>query len=477
MTGAKDGTRRTLTPWLILLIWSTVMALSFLWIRPLWQPDDGRYAEVAREMVVSRDWITPTLNFVPHYSKPPLTYWVSAIGISVFGRNEFGARMAVALPFVACVLLTYLLGTEFRDRKTGFLAGLILLTSPIPFIGANIITTDMLLTCCELGAVYFFWRWYGRNPKPIGSLFLGYVFLGLAFLTKGPVGLLIPFLAFLGYAAYFREWRILKVFASLRGWVVCLIIGLTWYVVLVIRHPELVDYFLGHELADRMFTTVHHRNNSFIIYPAVLLGGLLPWTVYFVKSWGKAFPWRELRNRLADRHRLFLLSWILLPLIFFSLVESRLPLYVLPLFVPMSILTADYLAKFADSAKAGGNAIRIAVYTTVVLLGLQVGSAYFPSQQNLYPLVKSMKSAGLENAVVYANRNDLYSICFYMNRGLTPTNNYGKFLSDSLPAFYILDRGGPEESLPEELRKQPVLAHHFNYWLFCNRPIQSNSSM
>jgi 4-amino-4-deoxy-L-arabinose transferase-like glycosyltransferase len=477
MVETIDRRKQGFPDWLKLLLWSAVMALFFVGMRPLWLPDDGRYAEVAREMVVTGDWITPQLDFTPHYSKPPLTYWISAGAMKLFGKNEFAVRLAVALPFVACVLLTFLLAAEFRDRQTGFIAGLVLMTSPIPFVAANIITPDMLLTCCELGAIYFIWRWHRRDQKSIGSLLIAYLFLGLAFLTKGPVGLLIPFLAFFGYAAYSRDWRILRAFASLRGWILCLFIGLTWYVVLVIRHPELWDYFLGHELADRMFTTIHHRNNSFVIYPAVLLGGLLPWTIHFVRGWIKALPWKKFRERKIELHHAFLLSWILLPLVFFSIVRSRLPLYVLPLFVPMAILAGDFLANLSGKPNGRRKAVWIAVVMSVVLMGLQVGASYYPSRQNLYPIVQRMRTAKLENPVLYSNRNDLYPLNFYMGKRIESTDDYQRFLDDSLPAFYVLDRSGTAENLPEQFRHLPVLIHYYDFWLFSNRPVHSGTDM
>ncbi len=461
--------------WARLLVWSALLALPFLGLRPLWLPDDGRYAEVAREMVTTGDWITPQLNSIPHYTKPPISYWVSAVGILLFGRNEFAVRLAVALPFIGCVLLTYLLVAEFRDKKTGFVAGLIFMTSPIPFIAANIITPDMMLTFFEMGAIYFIWRWHRREQRSVLSIVAAYAFLGLTFMTKGPVGLLIPFLAFLGYAAYTGEWRILRAFTSTRGWLVFLLIGFPWYIVLVVRHPELVDYFLGRELADRMFTTVHHRNNSFLIYPAVLLGGLLPWTISFVKGWRNAYPLKKLRERKIEPYHAFMLSWILLPLIFFSLVRSRLPLYVLLLFVPMAILAADYLSgtQVESHVRQIRKAVRAALLMSVILVGLQVGASYYTSLENLYPLVEQIRSAGPEHPVIYSNRSDLYSVNFYLNAPITVTSNYQQFLRSSRPAYYILDRKGTQEDLPDDLRGLPVLKHHFNFWLFSNRPILS----
>jgi len=335
-----------------------VFALAFQGSRGLWEPDEGRYTAVALEMIRLGDFINPALHHeLPHFTKPPLTYWVLASSIGLFGHNEWAVRLPLALAFVATVLLVFLMGKRLVPEKP-WLAALVYATSLMPFVSANVVSTDTFLTLCETLAVCgFVMLWWdegaaGRGVKR-AILWGGF---GLAFLTKGPPGLLpllaiVPFV-FLARRAKGRDPAASPRVVSLLSLLVALLVGGTWFVVVIVLNPHLLGYFLRYEVVDRVFTTVHRRNaawyGAFEVYLPTLVVGSLPWLLPVLgglrripRLFRKRF-WRRLRR--DEPELLFLLLWFLLPLVVFSLARSRLPLYVLPLFAPLSLLIARHLA-------------------------------------------------------------------------------------------------------------------------------------
>ena len=135
-----------------------LLAFGFLGSRGLWEPDEGRYVEVAREMVVAGDYVTPTLNRVPHFTKPPLTYWMIAAGLRLVGTTEWGARVGHGVAFAATALLVALLGERLAASPRGRWAGVVYATMLLPFLAGSVITPDTLLTLCQTFALFCFWR-------------------------------------------------------------------------------------------------------------------------------------------------------------------------------------------------------------------------------------------------------------------------------------------------------------------------------
>lgn len=324
-----------------------VFALAFQGSRPLYSPDEGRYTAVALEMLRSGDWVHPHLHpEVPHYTKPPLTYWILAASLGAFGTNTWAARLPYALALVAAVLMLWRLGRRFVPLQP-WLPALIYASSVFPFMAANMVTTDTLLAAAELLAILGFvetWWSEDRVARVRWSL-LSAVGAALAFLIKGPPGLLPLGAAVLfvlltaGRAGLLRLW-------SLRALLVFAVVSLWWYFKVAMDKPELLHYFLIEEVWHRVASGSLHRNEAwyggFEIYLPTLLIGTLPWTPWLLGGLRQA--WRERRGlwtRLrADHQQLFLLCWLLLPLTVFFLARSRLPLYVLPCFAPLAVLAA-----------------------------------------------------------------------------------------------------------------------------------------
>ena len=324
-------------PALALLALGLLLGLAFQGSRGLWEPDEGRYTNVALQMLHSGDWVSLRRNETAlHFTKPPVTYWTIAASVSTFGRSEWAVRLPIALAFALTILMVYQLGKRFVPDKP-WLPALVYACSPLTFLAANTVNTDSMLAATEALAVlcYVQHRFGGGSPRWLDAMWAAF---GLAFLTKGPPSLL-PLLAIVAFEVSRRDvgrllWRPL----GLLGFAA---IGLGWFLVVVQRHPGLLDYFIGHEVVARIATDEHRRfpewYGPLLVYLPTLLGGLLPWVFH-------ALPRQRPRWAAMPAQTRFLALWIGLPLLVLCLSRSRLPLYVLPLFVPLSLAVGRALA-------------------------------------------------------------------------------------------------------------------------------------
>lgn len=356
-----------------------LLAFAFLGSRGLWEPDEGRYALCARGMVTSGDWIWPRLDGELHLTKPPLTYWAIAGPVALFGPGEWAARLYLGLSFALTTLLVSSLGRRMWDRETGLAAGLVHVTTLLPFAAASVITPDTLLTLWEVLALYAGWRaWSADSPggRRTWPAVTGLAF-GLAFLTKGPPGLLfLPALYLFRRLPGGRREGAPPVLNG-TGLAALLAIGLGWFAVILARRPDLLSWFLGSEVAGRM-AGEHHRNSEWygalVVYGPVFLLGGLPWNWTWLVAARRfaAAPggfWRAVAGR---PRALFLLLAVGLPLAVFVVARSRLAFYVLPLFAPLSLAAGRIL-----SGRRGGPAIgwRFVLTWAALLLAIRFGVA------------------------------------------------------------------------------------------------------
>jgi 4-amino-4-deoxy-L-arabinose transferase len=371
-TRDSAGTRpRTPPPAKALLLALAALLLCLQGARGLWEPDEGRYSAVAWHMVESGDWFTPHLSAaVPHFTKPPLIYWTLAAGMTLFGRNEWALRLPGALAGVLTVLLTLGLARRLAPADP-LLAATIQATALLPFVGVHLVTTDPLLMASETLAVWgFVAAWWNeplagsratasRSRWALAAMWLGFA---LAFLTKGPPGLL-PLLPIVVFAVWSRGARgVLRLFL-LGGLAVFVVVAFPWFLLQLRARPDLLHYLLGSEVQGRL-AGAQVRNPGwrglFTTIVPVVVAGLLPWSAVAVLSrWrrrarGAASEIESSAESVASATasapdadklaRRFLWLWLLLPLLVFCLAQSRQPLYLLPLSVPGSLLAARALA-------------------------------------------------------------------------------------------------------------------------------------
>jgi len=371
-------------PLAALLALALLLGLAFQGTRGLWEPDEGRYANVALQMLHGHDFITLRRNEgALHFTKPPVTYWAIAASVSAFGRNEWAVRLPVALAYVLTVLLAYRLGRTFLPDKP-WLPALVYACSPIPFFAANAVNTDSMLalSVALAMAAYVQARFAGGSARWYDAMWACF---GLAFLTKGPPGLL-PLAAIVLFEA--RERALARILWRPLGLLAFAVVGLGWYLLVVRLHPGLLDYFLGHEVYARIATDELQRfpqwYGPFVVYlPTVLLGTLPWWPFAAWRAWsrrgeaGAAAP-AETGWRQWPPERRFLWCWLLLPLLVFCLARSRLPLYLLPSFLPLSLLIARGMARLRWNALA---ALALVAWVLLLVGGKNLLAGY-PSDKD-----------------------------------------------------------------------------------------------
>ncbi len=354
-------------PWWVIVLVAALVSTAFLGSRALFEPSETRYAECAREMMLSGNYLLPTLHHEDHLSKPPLAYWGIVAGMQLLGTNAWGARAYQAPLFVLTAVLVALLGERVWRSPRGRWAGLIYGTMLVPVAAAGVLTADTLLAFLETAAVSCFWlAWSERSSGRWGLFF--WVFLGLGFAAKGPPALL-PLLSIAAFLLLLRPKRLRRagVLLSPIGIVLFFGISLGWYLLVMGAMSGAFEYFVRDELVARIFSARHHRNPGLIhvfrLYLPALTVGTLPWVFLFVPLLRKVFSresWGRLRTSPAV---LFLFLWFLLPLTVFCLSQSKLVLYVLPLFAPLALLLCRPLVSRSGAwiSRRGAYALAICV--------------------------------------------------------------------------------------------------------------------
>jgi 4-amino-4-deoxy-L-arabinose transferase-like glycosyltransferase len=339
---------RPLTDWLLLAGFCAFLFFFGLSYFGLVGADEPRYAQVAREMLARHDWITPTLGGKPWLEKPPLYYWQAMLSYRVFGVSDWAARLPSAIDATLMVVATYLFLRRFRP---GFqLDGALITASAAGVIGfARAASMDMPLAAAFTIALLAWYGWYESGRKHYLALF--YLFAGFGMLAKGPVAPVLAAAVIAIFTLAKGERRLVWQTLWIPGIVIFCAVTLPWYVAVQLRNPEFFRVFiLEHNLA-RFGSNLYHHKAPFWYYVPVLLLGLLPWIVFMlaallatVRGW-----WAEKRQFMQSEHALnaFLVIWLVVLVLFFSVSQSKLPGYILPVLPAGTLLLAEYLRRHA----------------------------------------------------------------------------------------------------------------------------------
>ena len=356
----------------------------------LWEPDEARYAEIAREMLQSGNLLVPHLNYVAYVEKPPLLYWLTTLSFWIFGVSEFAARLPVALSAIVGILATYFFALRAFGRRHAILSAAILATTPMYALMSQVITTDMTLTALVTIAtfsLYLHWHEGGR------WCWLAYVAMGLAVMTKGPVGAALPILSMLIWLALNRELRgAIARFRAVPGLLLTTLIAAPWFVAMTIREPGFADfYFIGEHLR-RAFEADYSHSEAFYFYIPVLAIGLLPWTLLV--------PFLTWREAVRNPARSFCLVAASVTIVAFSCASAKLIPYILPAVPMLAVLIADGLVACAwpaaDSRAAHrppDSRILIESGPMLALLGIGVIVAAIAAPQFRTPYVMAARPA------------------------------------------------------------------------------------
>jgi 4-amino-4-deoxy-L-arabinose transferase-like glycosyltransferase len=303
--------------------------------------DEAFYAESSREMVASGDWLTPYYNYEPRFQKPVLYYWLSSATYLVTGASEMGARLWAALAGVGLVLVTAACGRRWYDETTGLLAGAIVATNFGYFSIGRMALPDLPLTFCITMAIWAaLVATLEQERSPRKFVLLAALGLGLGFLMKGPVGVILPLLVIIPVLAIERRSIALTPNDIVLGFAVFVAVALPWYVAMWMQHGNayLESFFVGDNF-ERFATSRFNDPRPWWFYLPVVAGGLLPWTPLALVWLGPITQFLRRRREIGTID-LRLLLWALLPLIFYSVSVGKQPRYVLPVLPPIAILLA-----------------------------------------------------------------------------------------------------------------------------------------
>jgi len=340
-------TARTRTDFLLLAGFCAFFFFYGLGAFGLIGADEPRYAQVAREMFDRHDWITPTLGGRAWLEKPPLYYWQAMLAYSIVGVSDASARIPSAVDAILLVLAVYFV---FRRFRRGVEVDAALITASCTgIIGyARAASMDMPLTAAFTVAMLAWWSWRESEKRIYLAAF--YVCLALGMLAKGPVAPFLAVVVLLIFAAATNAWRLVMRTLWIPGVLLFSVIALPWYIAVQLQNPQFFrEFILEHNLA-RFSTGIYHHPEPFWYYLPVTALALVPWAVFVAASCVESFRvwWAErktARNEpdLELQFRIFACCWLVVPVLFFSISQSKLPGYILPAIPAGAVLLADYL--------------------------------------------------------------------------------------------------------------------------------------
>ncbi len=327
-----------------------LLALVLIWFgnieyRKLIKPDEGRYAEIPREMVVTGDWTTPRLNELKYFEKPPLQYWATAVAYEVFGEHQWTSRLWTALTGFLGVMLVWFVGMRLFGREAGLYAALILGSSVLYVLMSHVNTLDMGVTFfISLG---IFSLLLGQREQQAAQrrnwMMLAWAAMALAVLSKGLMGLILPGAALFWYSVFNRDITVWKRMHWFSGLAVFLLVAAPWFVLVMQANPEFFQRFFIYEHFQRFTSTVHGRYQPWHYFIPILLLGMMPWTLLMLDAMLRAWRGSVQKAREFSAER-FLLVWAIFIYVFFSISGSKLPSYLLPMFPALALLMGKQIA-------------------------------------------------------------------------------------------------------------------------------------
>ncbi len=374
----------------VIAIILALLALSELGTRRLADPDEGRYSEISREMAQSNDFVTPRLNGLKYFEKPPMQYWATAIAFKMFGESEFSARLYTFLSALGCIFIIGYTGGRLYGNDTGISAALALVSSWYFTAFTQIVTLDTGLTFwMTLGVCGFLIAQSIANDASRRRwMLIAWAGMAGAVLSKGLIGIVFPSAAIFFYCLTHRDWRLLTRLEWFYGLAIFFAITVPWHVMVSIENPEFPHFYFVHEHFERFFTTVHRREAPWWTFIAITFLGLMPWGLALFPAALNGWRNTALRIGKSDGSTFAPLRFVLIfsafVLFFFSISSSKLPGYILPIFPVLALLIGAYLKDAACKSLA---------WLMLPTIILALGGAY--ATWKSFPATGSMMIAGL----------------------------------------------------------------------------------
>jgi len=350
-----------------------VLWFGTLGLRHLVGPDEGRYAEISREMLTTGDWVTIRYNALKYFEKPPFHMWATAVAYALFGIGEWQARLTVALAGLLGIVMTMLATWRWFGVRAAAFAGLALLAAPMWSVAAHFNTLDMTLAgvmSCILACMLI-----AQHPDNTASqrrtwMLASWAAMGVAILTKGLVGIALPGLVLVVYTCITRDWNLWRRLYLLPGAALMMAISAPWFYLVSTRNPEFLHFFFIHEHWQRYTSNLHARGGPIVYFVPLILGGFLPWIGLFPRIWA-AIRLPAAHRRTTFRPALMAGIWAIAIFTFFSLSHSKLPGYIVPVFPALGILAGVALDKI-DARAWRKQLMGMAVLTSCGLLASPV---------------------------------------------------------------------------------------------------------
>lgn len=336
-----------------------VIAVLLVWFgtldyRHLLRPDEGRYAEISREMFVTGDWVTIRYNALKYFEKPPFHLWVTTIAYELFGVGDWQARLCVALSGIVGLGVTMLATARWFGCRAGLLAGLVMLAMPMWSVAGHFNSLDMTLSgalACVLGFMLLAQHPDASSGARRAWMLACWTAMGVAILTKGLVGIALPGLVLVVYALLTRDLGLWRRLHLPTGILAMLVVTVPWFWLISTKNPEFPHFFFIHEHWDRYTSTVHSRKGSIWYFVPLLVAGMLPWLGLVPRMWSvvrdRAGAQRGAGGK-AFQPALMSLVWFAAIFVFFSMSGSKLPGYIVPVFPALAILAAVALDQIGD---------------------------------------------------------------------------------------------------------------------------------
>jgi len=356
-------------------VYVLIALFSIIWFgsldfRPLIPSDEARYAEIAREMYVTGDWITPRYNGYKYFEKPPLQMWATSVVFEIFGVGNWQARLWSALTGFLTIVFVGITSTKLFNSRVGWLSSIILASSPMWIIAGHLSSLDIALSSFLAAALCsLLLSQHSENSNTQRNwVWLCWAFMALAVLSKGLIGIVLPSLVLIFYCISIWDWKILNQIRIISGSLIFLIITAPWFVLVSIKNPEFLEFFFIHEHFQRFAQNSHNRNGPIYFFIPLLLVGILPWVPQLPMAFMSAIK-RTKNSYLVNR---LLICWVVIIFVFFSISSSKLPGYIIPIFPAIAILIAKYL----DSIKYE-SFVTLWRFQTIFFAALGLAGFYF----------------------------------------------------------------------------------------------------
>jgi len=367
---------------LILVLLSGIFFILGNSILPITSPDEVFYVQTAKEMVKHNSWLTPYLFDQPQFEKPIFIYWIMRLEFVLFGPSNFSVRFVFSLFGIIGVVAVYFLSLiGFKDENKAFISSLVLASSAL-YIGlSRIVMTDMVFFVFITLAILFFLRDYLKKKKL--GIVLFFIFSALAVLTKGPLGLILPFLTVLLFLLIRRDLKYLYCSYFLWGIICFVVLALPWYALVIYKHGWVfIREFFYNDHIRRIFEA-EHNNDTWYYYPVLLFAGMFPWGILMLLGLKRLI----LKIRDSEEVYLFLACWIGVVFCVFQIAHSKLMHYIFPAFPAVALVVGDYIQ---DSLNKKARVFTVVLVGTVLIasgLPLAVSLLFLSSPAKIIPSI------------------------------------------------------------------------------------------